>query len=88
MALIHLTIVTPREKPYDDDAQRIVARTTGGDVCILPRHIDYSAALGRGEARVTQADGKVRRAEIDGGLLHVVGDQVHVITNSFSWKDE
>ena len=87
MALIHLTIVTPEGKHFDGDAQRVMVRTTGGDVAILPHHIDYSAALGSGEARVTEADGNVRRAEVEGGLLHVASDDVQVITNQFRWKD-
>ena len=32
MALIHLKIVTPEGKYYDDGAQRVMVRTTGGDV--------------------------------------------------------
>ena len=88
MALIHLTIVTPEGKYYDGDAQRIVVRTTGGDVAILPHHIDYSAALvEQGEARVIEPDGRVRRGELKGGLLHVASDNVQVITNGFQWKE-
>ncbi len=85
MPLIHLTIVTPEGMCYDADAQRVMVRTAGGDVAILPHHIDYSAALGSGEARVTEADGSVRRARIEGGLLHVAGDSVQVLTNRFFW---
>ena len=88
MALIHLTVVTPEGKHFDADAQRVMVRTTGGDVAILPHHIDYAAALGAGEARVTEADGKVRRAEVEGGILHVASDQVQVIANSFRWVEE
>lgn len=88
MALIHLTIVTPQEKFYDDDAQHVMVRTTGGEVAILPHHIDYAAALGTGEARVTRADGSVQRAKISGGLIHVASDQVQVITDHFSWLEE
>ena len=89
MALIHLTIVTPEAMYFDADAQRVMVRTTGGDVAILPRHIDYSAALAeKGEARVIEADGRVRRAEVEGGLLHVSNDNVQVITNRFQWLDE
>ena len=88
MALIHLTIVTPEGMYFDAEAQRIIVRTTGGDVAILPRHIDYSAALAeKGEARLVEADGRVRRAEVEGGLLHVSNDDVQVITNRFHWKD-
>ena len=88
MASIHLTIVTPQGKPFDDDADRVVVRTSGGDVCILPRHIDYAAALGKGEARVTLTDGTVRRAIIDGGMMHVASDNVQVMTGSFAWTDQ
>ena len=89
MALIHLKIVTPEGKFFDDDAQRVMVRTTGGDVAILPHHIDYAAALAaQGNARVTGPDGTVRRGEVHGGLLHVSSDDVQVITNRFRWKDE
>ena len=88
MALIHLTIVTPEAMYFDADAQRVMVRTTGGDGAILARHIDYSAALAeKGDARVIEADGRVRRAEVEGGLLHVSNDNVQVITNHFRWKD-
>ncbi len=87
MALIHLTIVTPEGKHYDADAQRVMVRTTGGDVAILPQHIDYAASLATGEARVTEPDGNVRHAAIDGGILHVASDNVQVITRHFSWKE-
>ena len=61
MALIHLTIVTPKGRPFEGEARRIVVRTRAGDVCIMPRHIAFAAALGEGEARVTAEDGTVRR---------------------------
>lgn len=87
MSLIHLTIVTPDSQPYDAEAQRVIVRTTGGDVCILPHHIDYAAALASGEARVTDADGNVRHARHEGGILHVAQDEVQVIANRFEWTD-
>lgn len=87
MALIHLTIVTPEEKFFEADAQKIIVRTTGGDVCILPNHIDYSAAIGTGEARVTEENGNVRKAHIEGGLLHVASNDVQVLSNHFEWKE-
>lgn len=87
MALIHLTIVTPESQRFDGDAQRVIVRTTGGDVCILPHHIDYAASLGKGECRITDAEGNVRRAQVEGGMLHVASDQVQVITQHFDWKE-
>ena len=88
MAQIHLTIVTPQGKAFDGEARYIVARTRGGDVCIMAKHIDFAASLGEGETRVVLPDGAVRRAQASGGVLHAANDNVEVITNSFTWKDE
>ena len=87
MAYIHLTIVTPHQKYYDDEAERVIVRTTGGDVCILPNHIDYAAAIGSGEARLTTAQGEVKRAFAEGGILHVANNEVQVIANRFEWRE-
>ena len=87
MALIHLTVVTPEQKFFEADAQKIIVRTTGGDVCILPNHIDYSAAIGAGEARITEENGNVRKAHIEGGLLHVASNNVQVLSNHFEWTE-
>ena len=87
MALIHLTIVTPLKKYFEGDAEKVIVRTTSGDVCILPNHIDYAAAIGQGEARVTTANGEVRKAHAEGGILHVANNDVQVIADRFEWKE-
>lgn len=86
MAMIHLTVVTPEGKPFEGDVQRVIVRTTSGDVCILPRHIDYAAALGEGETRITTSDKEVKKAYVKGGILHVKNDDVQIVTNDFEWK--
>ena len=85
MAQIHLTLVTPEGSCFDGDADRVLVRTTGGDVSILPKHIDYTAALGTGTARVT-VNGAPREAQISGGVICVAQDNVRILTNSFQWK--
>ena len=87
MATIHLTVVTPEKKFFEEDAQKVIVRTTGGDVCILPNHIDYAASLGVGEARITTAGGEVKKAHIEGGLLHVASNVVEIISNHFEWTE-
>ncbi|MBR7188073.1 MAG: F0F1 ATP synthase subunit epsilon [Clostridia bacterium] len=87
MAVIHLTVVTPEGLFFREDAQKIIVRTTGGDVCILPNHIDYAASIGDGEARITCENGDVRKAYVSGGVLHVSSNHVNVISNYFEWKE-
>lgn len=87
MAGIHLTIVTPDAMVYEGDVDSVVVRTVDGEVCILPRHIDYLAALGSGEARIN-AGGHTRRAQCSGGVIHVTGGRtVRILSNQFSWKE-
>ena len=85
MATFHLQIVTPDRMVYDGEAEKIILRTVGGDVCILARHIDYAAPLGIGEARVTDAEGNTRIAACSGGMLGVASGEVRVMATTFEW---
>ena len=87
-ALFHLQIVTPDRKVFDGEAEKIIVRTLGGDVCILARHIDYAAPLGIGEARVTDAEGNTRIAACSGGMLGVSGGEVRVMATTFEWAED
>ena len=78
MDKLKLIIVMPTEKVYEGEADRVMVRTTEGETAILPRHIDFAAALGSGEARVT-VGGEVRRAHIHGGLMHVSRNFVRIL---------
>ena len=88
MAVFHLQIVTPDRLVFDGQAERIIVRTVGGDVCILARHIDYAAPLGVGEARITDSEGITRTAACSGGLLSVAAGEVKVMATTFEWADE
>ena len=88
MATFHLQIVTPDRMVYDGEAEKIIVRTVGGDVCILARHIDYAAPLGIGEARVTDAEGKTRIAACSGGMLGVSAGEARVMATTFEWAED
>ena len=86
MDKLQLTIVMPTEKVFEGEAERVMVRTTEGEVAILPRHIDYAAALGSGEARITSG-GETRCARISGGMMHVSQNHVRILTTDFSWTE-
>lgn len=88
MATYHLQIVTPDRMLYDGEAEKLIMRTAGGDVCILARHIDYAAPLGTGEACVIDAEGNTRVAACSGGMMAVSGGEVRVMAATFEWADE
>lgn len=84
MAEFFLRIVTPDGLRYDGPAEKLVVRTTCGDVAILPGHIRYVAALGMGEA-VVVVSGEMRRGACMGGMVCVADDKVTLVPASFEW---
>ena len=82
-----LKIVTPDGVYFDGQAEELLVRTTGGDVAILARHINYVAALGMGRAVVVQ-NGERRYAACIGGMLSVVDGEVTLVPTTFEWANE
>ena len=87
MTSFHLKIVTPDGLIFDGQAEELIVRTTGGDVAILARHINYVAALGMGRA-VVVASGNRRTAACIGGMLSVVDGEVTLVPTTFEWADK
>ena len=87
MSSFSLKIVTPDGLIYNGEAEKLIVRTTGGDVCILARHLDYVAPLGMGMATV-EANGKRRNAACIGGMLSVKGGAVTLVPTTFEWADK
>jgi len=82
-----LKIVTPAGLQFDGTAQQLTLRTVAGDVTILPRHINYVAPLGMGEA-VVIVDGARRSAACIGGMVSVVNGAVKLVPTSFEWAED
>ncbi len=81
-----LKIVTPDGLIFDGQAEALLVRTTGGDVTILARHMDYVAALGMGLAVITCA-GQRRNAACIGGMLSVLNGEVTLVPTTFEWAE-
>lgn len=86
MASFELHIVTPDGEFYKGEGEKLIVRAIDGDVCILPRHIDFLTALASGEARVT-IDGKVRKAACSGGMLSMNKNIVRLVATTFEWEE-
>ena len=82
-----LKIVTPDGLIFDGQADKLIVRTTTGDVAILARHINAVFPLGMGQA-VLEADGKRRTAACIGGLLSIVDGSVSLVPTTFEWSDQ
>ena len=73
-----LEIVTPDGLIYKGEAEMLSVRTADGVIGILPRHIDYVAPLGMGEAVIKTPDGP-RRAACIGGMVAVHNGMVRLV---------
>ena len=87
MTTFRLKIVTPDGLMYDGEAEKLLVRSTGGDVCILARHMNYLAPLDMGVA-IVEAAGKRRRAACIGGMLSVHSGAVNLVPTTFEWAEQ
>ena len=83
----HLQVVTPDGLAFEGEAEKLSVRTQDGIIGILPRHIDYVAPLGMGEAVITEPEGKVRRAACIGGMIAVHSGKVRLVATTFEWAE-
>ena len=87
MTPFKLKIVTPDGLIFDGEAEKLIVRTTGGDVCILARHMNYVTPLGMGMA-IVEANGKRRTAACIGGMLSVSDGEATLVPTTFEWADK
>lgn len=87
MATLHLRVMTVDRCFYDDDVDRIIIRTTQGDVGILPNHVPYIAAIGIGCLTIFK-EGEKRVSAVAGGFVEVSRDQTVVLARTCEWADE
>ena len=87
MATFHLKVLTVDKQFFDGEVDRIVVRTSQGDVGILPNHVPYVAALGVGGLTIIR-NGERRVAAVSGGFVDVSAEQTVVLARTCEWADE
>ena len=87
MSTFPLKIVTPDGLLFNGQAEKLIVRTTAGDMAVLAKHIDCVAALGMGMATVVEEGGQRKIAACIGGMLSVQGGNVTLVPTTFEWAD-
>ena len=83
MAELTVSVVSADNEIWSGTASMVVARTTEGEIGILPGHEPMLAILATGEVRVTvTGGGKSIRAEAADGFLSVQNDVVTVVARN------
>lgn len=75
---MHLRMLLPTRILVDCPVTKVVAEAENGSFCLLPRHVDFVAALAPGILSFTTADGHEEFAAIDEGVLVKRGPEVAV----------
>lgn len=76
--MMRLRVFVPDEVLLDAEAARVVAEAENGHFCMLPRHVDFLAALVPGLLVYTDRDGEERFVAVSDGVLVKCGADVMV----------
>ena len=87
MSTFPLKVVTPDGLLFEGEAEKLIVRTTDGDMAILARHVNCVTALGMGRATIVDAEGNRRYAACIGGMLSVVEGNVTLVPTTFEWAE-
>ncbi|MCQ2416718.1 MAG: ATP synthase F1 subunit epsilon [Oscillospiraceae bacterium] len=88
MSVFSLQIITPEKVFFDEQVQRVIVRTTEGDVGILAKHERYVATLPSGPIKITMPDGSERIAALSGGAIKVSPAQTAILSNAVEWAED
>jgi len=88
MASFRLQIITPDKIFFDGETDRLIVRTTEGEIGILARHENFVGALPSGPARIMMEDGKYKTAAISSGILKVSADKTTIIAEAVEWAED
>ncbi len=79
-AVLRVEVVSATGIVWEGEALSVIARTTEGDIGILPNHEPFLAALVPCAAEVLTADGNREVLAIDDGFLSVADNRVSLLS--------
>jgi F-type H+-transporting ATPase subunit epsilon len=84
VAELHVELVAADRRVWEGDASSVVARTTEGELGVLPGHTPMLGVMVEGEVRISPLEGDDIKARVDGGFLSVEHDRVVVLAEQVS----
>ena len=79
---MRLKVLLPTEVLVDEEVRKVTAEAENGSFCLLPRHIDFVAALAPGLLSFEGAEGNEEFLAVDEGTLVKCGSEVRVSTRN------
>ncbi len=89
MAELHVELVAVEQEVWSGEASEVIARTTEGELGILPGHTPLLGELAAGATvRILQEGGDEVVAAVHGGFLSVTEEGVTVLAEVAELKDD
>jgi F-type H+-transporting ATPase subunit epsilon len=85
---MNVELVAPDRMVWSGEAEMVIARTTDGDIGILPNHEPTLGVLVESPVRIRRADGDELVAAVHGGFLAVTRDTVSVLAEVVELAEE
>jgi F-type H+-transporting ATPase subunit epsilon len=86
--LLHVELVAADRLVWSGEATMVIARTTEGDVGILPNHAPMLSLMVDGVVDVQTTDGETWIAAVDAGFLSVAHNRVSVLSEHVEMSHE
>lgn len=82
---LHVELVAVEQKVWSGEADSVVARTTEGELGVLPGHAPLLGQLAEpGEVRIIRSAEESLAWQVDGGFLSVTADGVTILAETAS----
>ena len=78
---LQVEVVSPERILWTGEADRVIARTLGGEIAFLTGHAPFVGALDIGTVRVHSEDGNEETIAVHGGFVEVSHDRVTVLSD-------
>lgn len=85
---MNVELVAPDRKIWTGEAEMVIARTTEGDIGILPNHEPMLGVLVESPVRIKHGEGAELVAAVHGGFLSVTRDTVSILAEVVELADE
>ena len=86
---LHVELVSVEREVWSGEASMVVARTTEGEIGVLPGHAPLLGQLAEGfDVRIQQESGSELAVTVSGGFLSVTDEGVTILAESATLPGE
>jgi F-type H+-transporting ATPase subunit epsilon len=85
---MNVELVAPDRKIWAGEAEMVIARTTEGDIGILPNHEPMLGVLVESPVRIKRGESDELVAAVHGGFLSVTRDSVSILAEVVELAEE